>query len=190
MNFLALVVALALQQFAGPYAPWHRDGWFATWWQWLEARGAAPALAAATAVLLPSLAALWLLAVFGGWFFGLLGLALSVLLLLYALGRGDFSGLFADLRAHCGAGDAEAAWLSAVTALPWLEAGGDGEGLSPGEELRAALLYEACQRWYAPVFFFVLAGPAGAFAYRLLQFAAARNAPARRALALADWAPA
>jgi AmpE protein len=190
MNFLALIVALALQQFAGPHAPWHRDGWFAAWWQWLGARGVSPALTATAAVVVPSLAALWLLAVLGGWLFGLIGLAGAVLLLLYALGRGDFSGLVADLRAHCAAGDGEAAWLSAVAALPGLSHEGAGDGLSPDEELRAALLYEACQRWYAPVFFFVLAGPAAALAYRLLQFTASRSAPAARALFFADWAPA
>ncbi|MHA7816684.1 MAG: regulatory signaling modulator protein AmpE [Pseudohaliea sp.] len=190
MNFLALIIALALQQFAGPHAPWHRDGWFAGWWQWLEARGASPVLTATAAVLVPALAALWLLAVIEGWLFGLAGLAAAVLLLLYALGRGDFNGLVADLRAHCAAGDGEAAWLTAVAALPRLEAEGDGGGRSPDEELLAALLYEACQRWYAPVFFFVLAGPAAALAYRLLQFAASRSAPARRVLFFADWAPA
>jgi len=36
----------------------------------------------------------------------------------------------------------------------------------------------------------VLAGPAGALAYRLLQFTAARSVPAHRALHYADWAPA
>jgi AmpE protein len=190
VNFLALIVALALQQFAGPHAPWHRDGWFADWWRWLEARGASPLLAATVAVLVPALVALWLLAVVGSWLFGLAGLAAAVLLLLYALGRGDFNGLLADLRAHCAAGDGEAAWLTAVERLPQLEAGGDGGGRPPDEELRAALLYEACQRWYAPVFFFVLAGPAAAFAYRLLQFAAPRSTAAQRALFFADWAPA
>ncbi|HKK22996.1 MAG TPA: regulatory signaling modulator protein AmpE [Pseudohaliea sp.] len=190
MNFLALIIAVALQQLAGPHAPWHRDGWFDRWWRWLEARGASPALTAAVAVLLPTLAALWLLAAVGGGLFGLVGLGLAVLLLLYGLGRGDFNGLMADLRAHCAAGDGEAAWLTAEATLSHLEATGDGEGRAPGEELRAALLYEACQRWYAPVFFFVLAGPAGALGYRLLQLSAARGVPARRALRFADWAPA
>ena len=190
MNFLALIFAVVLQQFAGPHAPWHRDGWFDGWWRWLEALGAPPVVAAAAAVLVPAVVAFWLLAAVGGWLFGLVGLALAVLLLLYGLGRGDFKGLLADLRAHCAAGDGEAAWLTAVQALPQLEATADGDSHCPGAELRAALLYEACQRWYAPVFFFVLAGPAGALAYRLLQFTAARSVPAHRALHYADWAPA
>ena len=51
--------------------------------------------------------------------------------------------------------------------------------------------YEGFQRWFAVLFYFVLLGPAGALAYRLLQLCRRDFEVdlAQRCLHLADWIP-
>ncbi len=58
--------------------------------------------------------------------------------------------------------------------------------------VQRALLYEGFQRWFAVLFYFVVLGPAGAVAYRLLQLAGDDfGAQLRqRCLFIADWVPA
>lgn len=191
MNFLALVFAIALQQLPVPRAAVQRDGWYARWLHWLRARRWPPPLRASLAVLGPSCLALVALRLVDGWLFGLLALAAAVALLLYALGRGDFGALLVRLRTQAASDDAEAVWLTAAAVLPALDEGaGRLDEAAALSRVRDALVYEAFQRWYAPLFFFLLAGPVAALAYRLLQLTAADSAAARGALAVADWLPA
>jgi AmpE protein len=193
VNFLALVGGLALQQLLGPGSALQRDHWFVSWRSWLARRGLAEGVALAAAVLLPALFAAWLLALASRLVFGLPALLLGAVLLVYALGRGDPRALAARLRRHCAAGDAEGAWLEAAAALPAVDEGeAPRSAVAALHRMREALVYQSYQGWFAPVFFFVLGGPAAALAYRLLQLhgGAAANDQARRVLHWVDWLPA
>lgn len=191
MNFLALIVGLALQQVLSPDTPLQRDHWFQRWAGWMKALGLPGWFGIGLVLLPPLLLALFLLEVIDGWLFGLLELGALVLLLVYALGRVDYHTLFASLRAHCEADDLEAAWLEASEALSLPE--------QPVEEadeafrlIRQALVYEGYQRWFAPVILFVIIGPVAALAYRLLHLLrpVMPSPQLGRLLYYVDWLPA
>jgi AmpE protein len=191
MNFLALIVSLALQQVLSPDTPLQRDHWFRRWAGWLQALPLPGWFGVAAVLLPPLLLALFLLATIDGWLFGLLELAALVLLLVYALGRVDYHTLFASLRAHCEAGDVEAAWLetSQVLSLPQQPVENAAEAFAL---IRQALVYEGYQRWFAPVILFVLVGPVAALAYRLLHLLRPISPTPQldRLLYYVDWLPA
>ena len=58
--------------------------------------------------------------------------------------------------------------------------------------VQRGFFYEGYQRWFAVLFYFVLLGPAGALAYRLLQLSRNYFDPelVDRCLFLVDWVPA
>jgi len=191
MNFLALIVGLALQQVLSPDTPLQRDHGFHRWAGWMQKLGLPGWFGIGLALLPPLLLALFVLELINGWLFGLLELAALVLLLVYALGRVDYHTLFASLRAHCEADDLEAAWLEASEALSLppqpVEEAADAFAL-----IRQALVYEGYQRWFAPVILFVVIGPVAALAYRLLHLLRpiAPSPQLDRLLYYVDWLPA
>lgn len=147
----------------------------------------------ALAVLLPVAAVQLLLNALQPVLFGLLWVALAAFLLLYSFGRRDFHELMERYRGQCRSADFEGAYLTTLAELGW--ATPDDNPGSPAEVhalVQRGFAYEGYQRWFAVLFYFVLLGPAGALAYRLLQlchphFEARR---AERWLFLVDWVPA
>lgn len=191
MNFLALIIALLVRQSRGVPATLDRT---TPWWQWLawcSRQTSGEVLQLLMAVAAPTLLVAWVLAAVDSLLFGLPWLALATWLLLFSFGRGDFQ---ADLRRYrdlCAEGNAEGAWLHAQTAF-------NARGDLPVEDFQALqwavekrLCYEGYQRWFAVVFWFLLLGPAGGLAYRLLQWFRREvdGEVARRALYLLDWVP-
>jgi len=193
MNFLALMITLLLRQLRGASDWVQRDEWFRRW----ETRLATWQLGSVghlTMVVLPPLvlAQLLLNAVqtrLGG---TLLWILLAVIMLLYALGRGDFQQRMARYRSQCRAADFEGAYLDTLS-----DRGVTGASDKPQvqDEVHAlvqrAMFYEGYQRWFPALFYFVLLGPVGALAYRLLQLCRDDVAAelAGRCIVLADWAP-
>ena len=196
MKFIALLIVLALMQYWGNSRVLHNDDWFRNLLGRLDSSGlpAAPCLLLAT--LVPAFLVGWLLTVADGWLFGLVGLGLNVLLLLYCMGRRDFEGLLNRYREQCRDGDFEAAFLLAQQEFPTdAEMGGPGNPERLHRWMKRSLVYMAFERWFAVIFYFVLFGSAGALAYRLLQLAGEGDddGPGRdfqqRALHLVDWLP-
>jgi AmpE protein len=157
-------------QYWGSSRPLHRDQWYA----WLLDRVAALKLPVTLSLFIaavpPALLLAWFLSVSQAWLFGLLGLALNVVLLLYCLGRRDYEGLAERYREQCREGDFEAAFLLAREEFP----PGPGEELPENEEhlhrwMKRSLAYMAFERWFAVIFYFVLLGAPGALLYRLLH---------------------
>ncbi|MCB1677140.1 MAG: regulatory signaling modulator protein AmpE [Halioglobus sp.] len=193
MTFLALIIALVLLQLWGSGDCAHRDNWFYNWRYRVGQWSTSPAIQLAAAVLAPAVLAQLLLNALEPVLFGLLWIGLAVWLLLYSLGRGDFRGLMERYRSQCRAADFEGAYLGTL-----VELGGDTREpplqsfAQVDDVIECGFLYEGYQRWFAPVFYFVLFGPAAALAYRLLQLCGDPHAtgPAARVLFLADWAPA
>ena len=206
--FLALVIALGLIQYWGSAGPVHSDGWFHRWCQRLGATKLAPSLRLGLAVLGPPLLLVGLLHFIDGWVLSLPSLAAQVLVLLYSFGRGDYHGLVARYRGHCRSGDFEGAYLFARQELAGGAAIVEGKGEAETEKeksggpehlhhwVKERFAYLGFERWFGPVFWFILLGAPGALAYRLLHLygAAAADAGERlraaKILHIADWVPA
>ena len=193
MKFIAIITAVLLLQTWGSGAPVQHDDWFRRWKLRVSRWGLPDAVKLALLILLPVLLAQYILDSVEPILFGLGWLALAVIILLYSFGRGDFHALMARYRGQAGSGDFEGAFLAARSEFDLEGPQGDPASASEAHALiQRALLYEGYQRWFAVLFYFVVLGPAGALAYRLLQLSARDFTPdlVRRCLFLADWVPA
>lgn len=208
MEFLAALIAVTLVQLWGSGAPLHRDGWFLRWNRWCAGQPVLAGMPALLLVVVISVPVFALLVVYYGiadeWW-GLPKLAMLVLILLYSLGRGDFRKAMEAYSQAWRSGDIETATrlLRDFDCPP-----GDAETLPAlHEQARARTLYRGFERMFAVLFWFAVAGPAFAFAYRLAflyryRFLTAGDAQAavadnRLAVALSDqllvlfeWLPA
>ena len=191
MTFLTLILALLLLYVWGSGGPVQRDHLFYRWQSRVAAWNVSPAVGLALVVLLPALLAGWLLEVVDNLLFGLVWIVAATGLLLYSFGRRDFDELVARYRHYLAAADYQGAWMALSRDLV---CGFESAPESPADmhqRLLRALLYEACQRWFAVLLYFLLFGPAGALAYRLLQLCRYQFAAplVERWLFFADWLP-
>lgn len=196
MTFLALIVALVLVHYWDSSQQFQRDEWFNSLLSRFAGWSFPPLLELLLVVLLP-VAAIWLLLeFFGGWLFGLVGMGITVVLLLYSFGRGDYEAAVTRYRSQCRLGDLQGALLSAQE----LFAADPAEFDETGPEglhrwMKKRFIYMAFERWFAVIFYFVLFGAIGAVAYRLLQLysQSSRTRPAAalapRVLHYIDWIP-
>jgi len=192
MKYLALLIALLLFRIWGGGERLQSDDWFARWRSRVAQWGLPEPLQLVLVLLVPVAVAAALLDAAEDVLFGLAWIALASALLLYALGRGNLAVLQARYRQQCAAGDFQAALHGTLPVL----GGRIGDNPQSPQEVHSLILrafyYYAYQRWFAVLFWFLLGGPAGALAYRLLQLHAVGQSAslAGRALALADWLPA
>tara|TARA_R110000823_G_scaffold91174_5_gene201155 strand:+ start:2549 stop:3391 length:843 start_codon:yes stop_codon:yes gene_type:complete len=191
MSFLSLVLGLVLLQVWGSGGPVQRDGVFFRWQSRVSSWGLSGALGLALVVLVPSLLASWLLDVVDNVLFGLVWIALATGLLLYSFGRRDFDELVARYRHALSVGDLEGAWRALSRELQCGFDPAPDSSTAVHSRLLQGFFYEACQRWFAVVLYFLLLGPAGALAYRLLQLCRYQfeSSLVERCLFFADWLP-
>jgi AmpE protein len=203
MTLLAVLIALLLDRLLWNPDPYRQHQWFERYWALWRNSGAARWLAGTRGGVLlvvapPTLLVLWLDASFAGNWTGLLQLAFASAILLFALGPQDL-GRHSDafLAARDQHDEAETATLATELC---------GREQAPGEPLRTlgvarCLLAQANRRLFAPIFWFLVLGPAGAVLYRLVDLArtldpdvARLEEPARagvqRLQHLLDWVPA
>lgn len=178
MAFLSLIIVLLLVQWWGSGKPLQRDDWFFSMWAYLEARKhklpfaevAPMAIALALPVVLLLILQLWFM-VSGLWLWLLL---LNVLVLLFSLGRGDFSeAIHHYLEAAKTDNSVRAAQvLDECNLDPELrkERASDSWMELHAEALRV-FGYRGFERMFAVIFWFMVAGVAGVMAYRLLILA-------------------
>mgnify|MGYP000858158011 FL=1 len=193
IKLLVVLVVLALAQGLPDLARMRDFSRLRVWVALLGRRGDVlqSFLALVVPVALCALLQWWL----SGPLFGLLGVAFAVCVLWFAWGPRD---LGQDIEAVLKAPDSGRRRAAAQALRP--------EGEEAALPWQAAALVEASfrsalQRWFGVLFWFLLAGPAGALAYRLAQVlawgalldgeqAAAGRDFARRLARLLDWAPA
>lgn len=191
MIFLSLILALLLA-FAWDFGPsLHRDDWYRRWRSQLAGMGFGPVPLELLAVLLPCALVQFALNALEPLLFGAAWIVAAAALLLYAFGRGSVGAELEKYRSQCRREDFEAAYLYGSAELRWFNGVGTDGALSPDKVHRAmqqGFLYQAQQRWFAVLFYFLLLGPVGALAYRLLQLSA-QGKPSL-GLQLADWVPA
>lgn len=192
MIFLSILLVLALVQWWGSGAPLQKDGVFYRYLGWLDQQRFSPRPKAhlLMAVLLPALV-LWVLY---AWIVSqvsaILGFLIAVPVLLYSLGRGDFS---AQVRAYLDAserGDSVSAAqhladLQGVT----VEDGDPQDWPELHRQALKAIAYGGFERMFAVIFWFVILGPAGALLYRLsiLYRQTHASQAAQRWLWLLEW---
>lgn len=188
MSFLALMITLVLA-FAWDFGSvLHRDHWFLRW----QSQLSSPLIKVLLAVLLPAIAAQLVLNALQPILFGLAWIGAASLLLLYSLGRGSIGAQQEKYRSQCRRDDFEAAYLYGSTELGRFQADDQCATQTPvavHNAMQRAYLYQAYQGWFAVLFYFLLLGPAGALAYRLLQMIGEDEEGLGQLLHLADWAP-
>jgi AmpE protein len=191
MIFLALILALLLA-FSWDYGrALHRDGWFMRWRSQLTGLGLGPVPVLVFSVLVPCLVVQFALNVLEPLLFGACWIVAAAGLLLYGFGRGNVGAELEKYRSQCRREDFEAAYLYGVGELGWFKAGEASGARGPHQVhalMQRGFLYHAYQHWFAVVFYFLLLGPVGALAYRLLQLAV--GARPFRLMQWVDWVPA
>ncbi|MGB1140160.1 MAG: regulatory signaling modulator protein AmpE, partial [Halioglobus sp.] len=190
MKFLAVVIALVMFRAGTAVHAVQQDGWFERWQRRVAGWQLVPWMGLGVVIAVPVLIAIGVLDTLDDILFGLPWIFAAVLLVLYAFGRGDLEQLQARYRMQSQSGDFEAAMLGF---LP--EPDANNPPMSARDVHRAVqqvLFYEAFQRWFAVLFYFVIAGPAAALAYRLVQLSRGsfEAALVERVLFLLDWVPA
>jgi AmpE protein len=170
VNFLALVITLLLRQFWGSGTRVQQDDWFRRWQGQVSGWNLGP-VGQLVATIMPALAVAHLmLNALEPVLFGLVWIALAVVLLLYAMGRGDFQQQMARYRHQCIAGDFEGAYLGTLPELGSTNGADNPQSLEAVHALvQRGFFYEGYQRWFPVLFYFALLGPVAALAYRLLQ---------------------
>lgn len=193
MIFLALIIGLFLWHIWGADNPLQRDDWFETWQARVNTLAVLPAFKLALSVLLPAVVAYLVLQALDPLLFGVFWIAAAVVLLLYSFGRGDIQAQLQRYQIQCRNGDFEAAYLAITSEQGWADAADEVPNSAAVHALvQRGFLYEGYQRWFAVLFYFLLLGPVGALAYRLLQLACKGEgaALARYCLNIVDWVPA
>jgi AmpE protein len=199
--FISLVVVLLLVQWWGSGKPLHRDNWFFSGWHLLARGGSrwqASVWPCVLAVAIPVAAVLVVamtvtLVLSESWL-----IFLSVPVLLYSLGRGDFAGALHEYTDAAHAGDLVKAIsvLDAQNLDPDLRGARNNDNwIALNREALRVFAYRGLERMFAVVFWFMVAGAPGALAYRLwvllwahlLEVNDARAATMTRALTIIEW---
>lgn len=197
MEFISILIVLGLLQLWGSGGPVQRDDWFVHWMDTVKGLLGPGKLRLVLLVGLPVVVILFLHALFYSVLLGLLSLVLYVIVLLFSLGRGDFNEALHRYLFAWNSGDFESAYEKALAIGDFHQSASISDAVALHQHVRHAMLYEGYQRWFAPVFWFVILGPCGALGYRL-SYLCARSAELEdgdRQLALEflhylDWVPA
>ena len=166
MLFISVVLAWLAMQFWGGASLFQRDEILMQWHAWLDREyrnrisdtGVIIAL-----LLLPVLATALVLYLIGGWFFGLVGLAINVAVLLYACGRGDYLAQLQAYRYSMSHLDTQAVFDAANQ---YYDVKGD-DLATVHNKVRQKISYQAYERWFAVAFWFLILGAPGALLYRI-----------------------
>lgn len=167
MIFFSAVATWLVMYYRGTVHELHNDQWLVSWSEWVSDQLAETLdnrMVLAILLLVPVLVLAIIIELFCDWFFGLFGLLITLLVLFYSFGRGDYEAEVSRYHnALINAGD-----LS-------IEAQ-EAEGRH--NSTRASLTYRAYERWFATIFWFLLLGAPGALFYRLVSLLASVNTKA------------
>lgn len=189
MTFLALIIAIVLERLT-PLEDWLlHDGWFRRWQGQLSALGLGQTVQLLLAVLLPAVVAYLVLEALHPLLFGLAWIGAAVIILLYSLGRSNLGAQQERYRSQCRRGDFEAAWLAASAEYDWFRSDEELGAQSMHRLAQQGFLYEAYQRWFAVLFYFLVLGPIGALIYRLIHLSCDGHPERKHLLFYVDWVP-
>jgi AmpE protein len=167
MNFLTLLIVLGLLQLWGSGGPFQQDNWFNQFSSFIKGIIPSAKLRLLILVGMPVLGVLVLQLAFVSLLFGLLSLLLYIAVLLFSLGRGDFSENIQRYLSSWSHSNFENAYEQATSIGDFKQSDTIVDHESLHRHVREALVYEGFERWFAVIFWFLLLGPIGALAYRL-----------------------
>jgi len=170
MEFIVIVIGLFILHRAGSLPSLQKDAWYRGWTtrlgaqRWLKV---VPHGRLLFSLLLPVLLVALLLVVVDDLWFGLPQFFLSLCIFLYSLGRGDLEEQVEGYQNDLKRDDLQAAYHDAADFNP---AHQEGEAENWGQlhnEALGAISYRYFERYFAVMFWFMLAGAPGAILYRL-----------------------
>lgn len=170
MKFIVIVVGLLILHRAGSLPGLQRDAWYQRWvsrldgMQWLKS---IPHGRVLLSLALPVLLVTLLLLMVDDHWFGLPQFMLSLLVFLYSLGRGDLQEQVDEYREDVKRDDLQAAYHDSAEFNQAHEAGGAENWGQLHNEVLGAVSYRYFERYFAVMFWFILAGAPGALLYRL-----------------------
>lgn len=168
MTFVAVLVVFVLVQFWGSAEFFHRDGWFRNWLKRTRQWFPSASLQILAQVIVPVLVLWGVLTLLKATFVPLYFLV-SIPLLLYSLGRGNYTEWVEGYRGAAHRNDSEVACDYALRLGVDVDNCHDWPQLHRGVLQRAA--YLGFERWFAAIFWFVILGGVGAVLYRLTYLA-------------------
>lgn len=195
MEFLAVITVLIAIQVLGNGGVVQRDTWLDTLYQRLAVINS-PQLRLAGLILLPVILVLLVQGILAGVIWGIPLLLFYIAVLLYSLGRGDFSSQLSLYYQAWDRGDLEAAFEQALVLDEFDGSATLNNARDLHNNVRAAIFYQGFERWFAVIFWFVLLGPAAALAYRLFKIIAQKPQTSEEeqvildnAVYIAEWLP-
>jgi AmpE protein len=202
MNLIALILGLALERLLTRLLHLRELRWLDDWFDrgaaWIRAAGGPLRwLVAIFVMALPVVPVAWFAWAFGDSLFGLAYLAFAAFVLFFSLGPQD---LLAQLRDWIEAREGNDPAASDQITRSIVESG-DGAPTEPtARALESAIFVQANHRLFGVLFWFMLLGPAGAWAYRVADLfrrrmrASGTGGPATHAVetlfGLLAWVPA
>ena len=171
MKFIVIIIGILLLRHMGTLSRLQRDGWYHQWVtfvnkkQWFESK---PAIGLLVSLILPLFVLIALLLLMDNHWFGIPVFMLSFLVFLYSLGRGNLEEEIDGYRDDLRRDDLQAAYHDAAEFNVTKKVGTSESWSELHEEVIGALSYRYFERYFAVIFWFVLAGAPGALLYRLL----------------------
>ena len=169
MNLIALILGLALERMQTRLLDLRETTWFTGWFdlgaRWMRAAPGFPGLlAGALVMLLPAVPVAWVAWAFRDVLAGLPYILFAMLMLVLSFGPQDlFSQANSWLQAKAHGDEHAAAELERAICA------GDSEATdrATARKLEAAILVQANHALFGVIFWFMVLGPAGAWAYRV-----------------------
>ena len=171
MNFLIVLLAIITVEAYGELAFIQRDEWVRKWHQGLAKLSflqSAATLKVAVFVLVPAVVLHLLLISMAQSHLGFFVFLLELLVLLYALGRGNLDTQVSLLSSDLERDDLQAAFHDAAVFNTAHREGNASNSADLRNEIFAALPYRIFERSFAVTFLFFFLGPPAALCYRLL----------------------
>lgn len=170
MKFIIVVVGVLMLSHMGSLSGIQRDNWYQRLVAGLTRQGWLKPIrhgVLCLSILLPVLCLLILLFLLGDHWLGLPQFILSLLVFLYALGRGDLAEQVNGYKDDLKRDDLQAAYHDAAEFNSAHQEGSAENWKQLHAEALRAISYRYFERYFAVMFWFILAGAPGALLYRL-----------------------
>lgn len=182
MAFISLLlVYLILQKRRHWLDVIQKDQWFHA----LAALSSRPLIQFSLSVLLPSLLLIFLAGYIYQLNSGLIALLFASIILMYSFGRGEYVCLFAQYQKAWQDNDTQT--LHAILQQLDNQCPQCQNLVDLHIKIRQTLIYEGFTRLFTVLIYFALAGPVGAFIYRLLKLSEKDNPISKTLCHIAEW---
>ena len=169
MVFLVLLITFVFYKFLGIRTDRYYDGWFFSLRRWFDSHLSEwPVIAMLFLLLMPLLCVYFVLSFFQDWVFGLVGIALHVVILFYALGRSNLLSQIQTYLEHWRQGDIQSSYRYAVEYFRLPQEFNIDDIDAMQKHVRAGLIYQWFEQVFVVIFWYLLAGPLAALFVRLL----------------------